>query len=227
MDNLIAHLENTLNDDECVKEALLLLKNLEGIPKKLLSNQEQSQSPTSKRDFEQLCNSHCKTEHTENVLVNPQLVAIFGLISFLRNDFQTPNELPIRIVAFRLGVSFDNLREICYGKKDFEWPTNFFDLCLKIIECFEMNHLLMMNNNQTNPPDNSLANNKTIEMTKHFKEEIEDLKTHIHQGSGENISLKSGIYMMKVNFYLFISDRLHSKEHRSVLGTTRRPHAFR
>ncbi len=179
MDNLITHLENTLNDDECVKEALLLLKNLEGIPKPLLSNanNNQSQSP-SKRDFEQLCNPYSKSEYAEKLAINPQLVAIFGLTSFLKNDFQTPNELPVRVVAFRLGVPFDSLRKMCCDKSDIVWPATFFDLCLKIIECFELAALLNQGSSDRT------HGNDSMELTRNLKSEIEDLKTNLHPDSG-------------------------------------------
>jgi hypothetical protein len=174
MDNLITHLEKTLNDDECVQEALLLLKNLEKVPTASENSTTHKHQTNSNHDSESIIFGNDFKDP-----VNSELVALYGLTSFLKNDFEIPNELPLRIVAFRLNISFQQLREICRSSNEtIEWSSSFFNLCQQIIVCFENKINVATGNERTLSPDTSK------ETVKNLKREIEHVKSKTQRGTG-------------------------------------------
>ncbi len=140
MDNLISHLEKSLNEDECIKEALLLLRGLE--------------HSTSLEQYSQSTNA---TPSQNNLVLNKELftppvlqplarldgrmqnlVILFGVKTFLQSTaFQRRSELPLLLVSFQLEVSVALLSSMCASHREDSWPHNFLDCCVLVVNCFE------------------------------------------------------------------------------------------
>lgn len=116
MENLINHLEFTLNEEECVKEALLLLKGC-------------STTDTDK----------AKSNRTRDKigLIDNDMLYSYGEAMFLREDFLNRYYLSAKLIAHRLSVDFRLILEMCRAVCCNDWPPTFIKCYLKVINLYE------------------------------------------------------------------------------------------
>lgn len=123
MEKLIVELQSSLDEEEELKRALLLLKRGE------------SESKMTK--------FASTTVQAGNVKLNERLISIdaFALQKFIMclvSDCSTYEALPMKIIAFQLGMSYKNVRNIVAAtKRNYIWPSNFVSCYLQILNLVE------------------------------------------------------------------------------------------
>lgn len=129
MERLITHLQQTLDDDEAAKDALLMLRT---------GSAENIDSPSQEHDSER----RILIEENSNVFI------LQSIMSRILKDSILPVDLPIKIAAMHLDISPKLIRNLCATQSIYTtWSTKFtgcFKQVLDIHEWFVQHKCLLI-----------------------------------------------------------------------------------
>lgn len=133
MERLITHLQQTLDDDEAAKDALLMLRT---------GSAESMDSPSQENDSER----RILIEENSNIFI------LQSVLSRILKDSVLPIDLPIKIAAMHLDISPKLMRDLCATQTIYTtWSTKFsgcFKQVLDIHQWFVENKCLLISSAQ-------------------------------------------------------------------------------
>lgn len=134
MDRLINHLQQTLDDDEVAKDALLMLKTV--CSESLAGNPVDPEEPKEPQPNE-----------TTSIEENSHIFILQMITSKILNDTVLPVDLPIKVIAMQLDISPKLIHSFCATQTMFpSWSSKFtgcFKQVLSILEWLIQTKMLL------------------------------------------------------------------------------------
>ena len=137
MDRLINHLQQTLDDDEVAKDALLMLKTV--CPNTSTENPIDSEEKKNPQVS--------KSDDTISIEENSHIFILQMIASRILNDSVLPVDLPIKVIAMQLDISPKLIHTFCASQTMYpSWSSKFtgcFKQVLSILEWLIQTKMLL------------------------------------------------------------------------------------